>query len=101
MSNPHGGAEIHVNETDLHFGDTFTVSYTEPNHLNGVLAITMQCFQEGVVVGSAGGYPIPDEFHAGPSQAWTEGAAHGVMTLYEYSNGRMKSLATDEFEVAA
>ncbi len=102
MNNP-GGASVHVNETDLHFGDVCTATVEPPNHVQGVLALSLQIFQDGKIVSSQGGYPILDQFTLYATQSWTGGAAHAVFTLYDFNpkTANTKVLATDEFEIGA
>ncbi len=97
-------ATITVNETDLNWGDTCTFSYELPGHPapKGKIGITLDAFQDGVLVYGGGGWPIPDPFVL-KSNFWTSGAAHCIATLLDIDmgNGRRRELAVTEFDVAA
>jgi hypothetical protein len=98
-----GQATINVNETNLHFGDTVSFTYEEPNHVQGVLGIALRCYQDGTLVFAAGDYPIQDTYTLGPSIAWTGGAATCAATLedIDLTKGTVRDVADVTFAVVA
>jgi hypothetical protein len=93
----------------LHFGDTFTPTYTAPALKPGLLLWAMcVCTVDGTVVyrqelsldGKVGGNVRP--FTLGPTPSWSSGPAHGALQLYttnQYGE-KPRTLASATFEVA-
>jgi hypothetical protein len=93
----------------LHFGDTFTPTYTaSPPKGSDLLWAMCVCTIDGTVVykaelsldGKVGGNLAP--FTLGPTPSWSGGPAHGALQLYatnQYGE-KPRTLASATFEVA-
>lgn len=91
-----------INAPDgLTFGDSFSVTYTEPNHLNGSLWAYAECRQGGDRVwGQYERLPADEQFVLGPTPSWTGGAADCLAELVVFSTtGRRTVNAGDAFFV--
>src|SRR5215475_5557249 len=67
--NTHGNS-IAVDQTDLHFGDTATFSYTTNSKVDQP-GITVLCYKDGTLVYAYGGWPIGAFTFTLSSVAWT------------------------------
>ena len=84
----------------LSFGDTFSVTFTEPNHYAGGLWARADCFQSGTIVYRQFAYP-DGTFTLGPTPSWFGGAADCTVTLLAIDGYRgIHEYASDGFSVA-
>jgi hypothetical protein len=85
--------------TEPSFGDQVTFAISTPSANPWV---HLQCFQNRTLVAQGWAnlaYASPDFTLSSPS--WTGGAADCTATLDEWTNGRMRPLASTSFHVAA
>ena len=96
-----GGASISAPD-GLSFGDTFSVTYTEPANWSGYLYAYAACYQGDQRVWADYEELPADLFHLGPTPRWSGGAATCTVELVVFSlTGKRTSYASGAFEVGA
>lgn len=95
--------ELSLDQSDPSFGDTITFTVEVPDGAESP-ALQLTCYQDGVLVFAAGGYPLETQFTLGPSSAWQGGTAEAEALLQDFGRDgtKRKPLAQPlKFSVAA
>ena len=92
----------------LSFGDTFSVTFTPPNHYSGALRARGECRANDTSLGvnvlwiqyaSTEG-TTAGPFTLGPTPSWLGGGADCIVALVSIDNNRYHLFAEDDFVVA-
>lgn len=81
--------ELSLDQSNPAYGDTITFTVSVPDNAESP-ALQLACYQDGVIVFAAGGYPLQTEFTLGPSSAWQGGAAEAEAVLQDFGRDGSK-----------
>ena len=86
----------------LSFGDTFSVTITEPRHYAGGLFTHLFCLANPTSQGTAvlqESWSSSGTFTLGPTPSWSGGGADCTVTLQSHNGGKVTDYASDDFIV--